>query len=234
MRRAVQLGQMPRDLQENVRHEAKEETDDLTDVILARVGPGAEGGRERRRDWNGGLQQPSGLNCPRRRCAPRRATEGAKVKHARSMSSHVEVGVGTLCTEQKLAVARACSQSPVAISADWVCPSWVRRRPVPIGRRSALPGVKPTTYRTTGFSFEHGNLDPSAEPAKLRQAAKSGDVSDEGRSLRSSRSAGKPRTWRREAVMGTASKPPGKAMYVAPRARLGLAPERAAQAVRAK
>jgi hypothetical protein len=37
------------------------------------------------------------------------------------------------------------------------------------------------------------------------------------RSLRSSPSAGKLRTWRRGAVMCTASKPPGKAMYVAPR-----------------
>jgi hypothetical protein len=39
-------------------------TDDLTEIILARVGPGAEGGRERHRDWNGDLQEPSGLNCP--------------------------------------------------------------------------------------------------------------------------------------------------------------------------
>lgn len=31
----------------------------------ARVGPGNEGGRERRQDWNGGLQEPSGLKCPR-------------------------------------------------------------------------------------------------------------------------------------------------------------------------
>jgi hypothetical protein len=34
------------------------------------------------------------------------------------------------------------------------------------GRRSALPGVQPTTYHTTGSSCEHGNLEPSAEPAK--------------------------------------------------------------------
>jgi hypothetical protein len=31
---------------------------------LSRVGPGAEGGRERRRDWTGGLQEPSGLKYP--------------------------------------------------------------------------------------------------------------------------------------------------------------------------
>ena len=42
----------------------KEDPMTYTDVILVRVGPDEEGGRERRRDWNGGLQQPNGLNCP--------------------------------------------------------------------------------------------------------------------------------------------------------------------------
>jgi hypothetical protein len=31
------------------------------------------------------------------------------------------------------------------------------------GDRSALPGAKPTTYRTMGCIREHGNLDPSAD-----------------------------------------------------------------------
>ena len=35
------------------------------------------------------------------------------------------------------------------------------------GARSVLPGVQSFTYHTKGPSFEHGNLDPSAEPAKL-------------------------------------------------------------------
>jgi len=35
-----------------------------------------------------------------------------------------------------------------------------------IGARSVLPGVQLSTYRTTGFSYEHGNFDPSAGPAK--------------------------------------------------------------------
>lgn len=35
-----------------------------------------------------------------------------------------------------------------------------------IGNRSALPGVQSSTYRITGFSFEHGNFNPSAGPAK--------------------------------------------------------------------
>ena len=35
-----------------------------------------------------------------------------------------------------------------------------------IGVRPALPGVQPSTYRTTGFFFEHGNCDPSVGHAK--------------------------------------------------------------------
>jgi hypothetical protein len=35
-----------------------------------------------------------------------------------------------------------------------------------LGERSVLPGAEPTTYRTKGYSFEHGNLDPSAGQAK--------------------------------------------------------------------
>lgn len=34
------------------------------------------------------------------------------------------------------------------------------------GVRPALPGIQPSTYHTTGSCFEHGNLDPSAGPAK--------------------------------------------------------------------
>ena len=100
---------------------------------------------------------------------------------------------------------------------DWVCPAWARRRHVPI--RRAVRAA-----RGTAVHLQHqGSLLRTWEPrserrtCEVRQADRSGDVSDGGRSLRSSPRAGKPRTWRREAVMGTASKPPGKAMYVAPR-----------------
>ena len=34
------------------------------------------------------------------------------------------------------------------------------------GARSVLPGVQPSTYRTEGLFFEHGNPDPSAGHAK--------------------------------------------------------------------
>ena len=47
--------------------------------------------------------------------------------------------------------------------------------------------------------MEQENLDSSAEHGDAQQAVKPGDVSNEGRSLRSSRSAGEPRTWQREA-----------------------------------
>ena len=35
-----------------------------------------------------------------------------------------------------------------------------------IGVQSEIPGAKLVTYSTMGFSREHGNLDPSAMPAK--------------------------------------------------------------------
>ena len=97
---------------------------------------------------------------------------------------------------------------------------WVRPKGRDVARprrgvRPVLPGEKPATYPIKGPTTEHGNLDPSAGRAKPRQAAKSRKVSDERRSLRSSRSAGKPRTGRREAGMRATSMPAGKAMYVA-------------------
>ena len=58
------------------------------------------------------------------------------------------------------------------------------------------PGAQSSAYRIVGSSPEHVNLNPSAGHCEARQAAKSGDVLDEGQSLRCSPSAGKPRTWR--------------------------------------
>jgi hypothetical protein len=62
--------------------------------------------------------------------------------------------------------------------------------------RSEQPGVEPSTYRTKGSFPEHVNLNPGAGNCDARQAAKSGDVLDEGQSLRCSLSTGKPCTWR--------------------------------------
>jgi hypothetical protein len=62
--------------------------------------------------------------------------------------------------------------------------------------RSEQPGVNLSTYSIAGSFFEHVNLNPSAGRREARQAAKSGDVLDEGRSLRCSPSTGEPCTWR--------------------------------------
>ncbi len=99
-----------------------------------------------------------------------------------------------------------------------MCPRWARRRQIPI-RRAVRAARGTAVHLPHQGSFLLRTWEPRSErPAReAGQADRSGDVSDEGRSLRSSPSAGKPRTWRREAVMGTASRPPGKAMYVAPR-----------------
>src|SRR5262249_44638451 len=63
---------------------------------------------------------------------------------------------------------------------------------------------------------------------------RSGDVSNEGRSLRSSPRAGEPRTWRREAADAYASNAAGESYVCGIAARHELAPERAKKAVRAK
>ena len=63
---------------------------------------------------------------------------------------------------------RECSQSLVAIFSMTGCARHGHAAATSrFGVRSALPGVQSSTYRTKGLSFEHGNLDPSAEPAKL-------------------------------------------------------------------
>src|SRR5262249_26071092 len=65
-----------------------------------------------------------------------------------------------------------------------------------VRRAPGQPGVYLSTYSITGSSLEHVNLDPSAWYCEARQAAKSGDVLGEGRSLRCSPSTGEPCTWR--------------------------------------
>jgi hypothetical protein len=73
------------------------------------------------------------------------------------------------------------------------CARFGRVSPIPrFWGRPGQPGVQPSTYRIARSSFEHENLNPSAGYREARRAAKSGDVLDEGRSLRSSRSTGKP------------------------------------------
>ena len=49
---------------------------------------------------------------------------------------------------------------------DWVYRYGYAAAMSRFGMRSALPGVEPSTYRTKGLFFEHGNFDPSVGPAK--------------------------------------------------------------------
>jgi hypothetical protein len=93
-------------------------------------------------------------------------------------------GLGSLREPGRLDVATGCARHGYVSPATRVWESPVQ------------PGVKLSTYRITGSSFEHANLNPGAGHGEARQAAKSGDVLDEGRSLRCSLSAGEPRTWR--------------------------------------
>jgi hypothetical protein len=48
----------------------------------------------------------------------------------------------------------------------WVYRVWYAVDRIRVDRWSALPAAEPATYRTEGASWEHVNLDRSAEPAK--------------------------------------------------------------------
>ncbi len=56
-------GELPWNVHHVVRHEALK-IPRVKRARRTRVGLGDEGDRERRQDWNGGLQEPSGLKCP--------------------------------------------------------------------------------------------------------------------------------------------------------------------------
>ena len=62
---------------------------------------------------------------------------------------------------------RVCSQCLVAIFSVTGCTRYGYAAAISrFGARSVLPGAQPSTYRTAGFSCEHGNPDPSAGHAK--------------------------------------------------------------------
>jgi RNA-directed DNA polymerase len=102
-----------------------------------------------------------------------------------------------------------------SVRVDWVHPSWVRSLRYPtLGGACAARGE---VVHLKHHGVLHLNVGTSLRApgyGDAGQAPMSGDVSKEGRSLRSSPSTEKPCAWRREAV-GKASKPRGKAMYVA-------------------
>jgi hypothetical protein len=144
-------------------------TDDLKEVVPVRVGPDAEGDRERRRDWNGGLQQPSGLNCPRDACASqvgyhRCHGETRAVECPRTLKSVLESSVRNIVRR----FAARCSQSLVDF---YTSTGYVRD-----GRATVTPRNDGSPC-CQGYSWspnaprvcpsEHENLDSSAEHAKL-------------------------------------------------------------------
>jgi len=115
-------------------------------------------------EWTGGLQKPNGLKRQPRAGHHRCHGESGRA----TMPLHDEAGDRTLCMERErrsartAAAARAWSSNP----ADWVYRVWYAADRVRVDQRSALPGAEPATYRTKGASWEHGNLDRSAGPAK--------------------------------------------------------------------
>jgi hypothetical protein len=88
------------------------------------------------------------------------------VKHAGSLP-HVEDDVEILCMEQELMHRVRMQPEPGRYFSKPGCARFGYAAATSrIGDRSALPGVQSSTYRTKGFSCEHGNLDPSAGHAK--------------------------------------------------------------------
>ena len=116
-------------------------------------------------DCTGGLQQPSGLNCPRtsfgseagyQRCQgeAKRGNPQLKTAMESSVWSKDSQLRGMQPEPGRYFSMTGCTRHGYAAAMSR------------FGVRSVLPGVQPSTYRTTGFSCEHGNPDPSAGHAK--------------------------------------------------------------------
>jgi hypothetical protein len=116
-------------------------------------------------DCTGGLQQPSGLNCPQRSFgfeAGYRRCQGEAMQGNLLLKTVSESSVwskNSRSARMQPAPGRCFSMTGCARYGHAAATSR-------FGVRSVLPGVQPSTYRTTGSSFEHGNPDPSAGPAK--------------------------------------------------------------------
>jgi hypothetical protein len=97
---------------------------------------------------------------------PRWATTGAKVNPARYMSRTMklvmEASVRNVNPQRAGALPEPGSLRSTTGYARYGHAARQSRR----GVQSAQPGVQPATYRTKGSSWEHGNLDSSAGPAK--------------------------------------------------------------------
>jgi hypothetical protein len=116
-------------------------------------------------DCTGGLQQPSGLNCPQGALSSKagyRRCQGEAMRDNPQLKTMMEASVRSKNSQH-------ASMQP-ALGRYYRTTGCTRYGYVAamsrFGVRSALPGVQSSTYRTTGPSFEHGNLDPSAGHAK--------------------------------------------------------------------
>lgn len=179
------------------------------EAVSARIRPSEKGRREPRpKVGNGGLQEPNGVKCvPRQsfrfaKCLSWARYQRCQDEASRPLGLHVQVRVRTPCTDKRPRSGEECSaigtfNSPGVSSAGCAgAPSC--RRPEAAAVRTARGKASHLPHH----GFPPGTREPRAERRErnARQAAKPGNVSVEGQSPRSSRSAGKPRTGRRGAV----------------------------------
>jgi hypothetical protein len=116
-------------------------------------------------DCTGGLQQPNGLNCPRRSFgseAGYRRCQGETMRDNLRLKTAMEPSVRSKPSRN----ARTQPELGSFFSMTGCARNGHAAAKSRLGERSALPGAQPSTYRTKGLSFEHGNLDSSAGPAK--------------------------------------------------------------------
>ena len=113
-------------------------------------------------EWTGGLQKPNGLKRQPRaghhRCHGESGRETFKMKLVIEPSVWRENG-----DPQGPPMQPEPGRLPTD---DWVYRMRYADDRIRVDRRPALPGAEPATYRTKGASWEHGNLDRSAGPAK--------------------------------------------------------------------
>lgn len=116
-------------------------------------------------DCTGGLQQPSGLNCPQKSVdseAGYRRCQGEAMRVEPQLKTALKSSVRSKSSRRarmQPELGRYFSMTGCARHGHAAAKSR-------FGVRPALSGVEPSTYRTTGSSFEHGNPDPSAGRAK--------------------------------------------------------------------
>ena len=133
-----------------------------------------------------------------------------------SIGAHVEASVGSLCTDKKPPLSADMQRDSDRLERPiWSVPVyWARRPSCP--EATGDQGCQGYSWppKASRILFVNTGTSSRASGVIARHAAKPGDVSAEGRSLRSSPSTGEPCTWRREAVDRTGATSPGKPTYV--------------------